>query len=92
MIINKCAQIRQWNTEIIANCYRKISRHFQTNPISYNKSWMEYISHFTNEAIVFAPEFSAAGFFELDYAANITIFNMLTTYVIVIVQFDSPSQ
>lgn len=53
-----------------------------------SENWKTNLSHLTQCAVIHMPEFTAANFYSVNFAAIFTIFNMMTGYIVVVVQFS----
>lgn len=87
-VVKKCSQIKSLGKKVVHNCHRKITTGL-SKEFNYKKLWMMQMTHLSKEAIAFKPELTAARFFIIEYRSFVTVFNMLTTFVIVIVQYSN---
>lgn len=75
---------------MVANCMQAITASLSVFSYS-SEEWKMLMSHFTQCVILQRPEFTAANFYDVNFGAIFTIFNMMTGYIVVVVQFSKDS-
>lgn len=69
-------------------CY-KILQEIRPKPFSNEQHQIrENLSFLAQEATLRATKISAAGFFEVDYTMVFLLFTSVTTYIVVLIQFN----
>lgn len=85
----KAQQVSNVGKEVINCCMHTTTSNLH-DPEEKSK-YTESLAHLTNCANVQFPEFTALKFYRVDYTAIFIILNMMTSYIVVLVQFRKES-
>lgn len=78
-----CEKVNDEGTKTITIAYKTLARYIN---IAYIR---ERLFIFAQQTTALYPQFSAVGFFNVDFAMLFTFINLITTYVIVVIQFSN---
>lgn len=78
-----CEKVNDEGTKTITIAYKTLARYIN---IAYIR---ERLFIFAQQCTALYPQFSAVGFFNVDFAMLFTFINLITTYVIVVIQFSN---
>lgn len=82
-------QIQKIGKIAAVNCCKQITRQLRRNKFERDNLHLTLLTELASETNVLRPYFTAGGYFELNNTTIIKLFNMITTYVILIIQFNT---